>query len=392
MTRVSPDMVRAMRRDVALADDVRLRRIVAMLDDLPARGEADALLVPARPRIAALRPPRPLRLTRLLFMPLDPLIVPARAWREGHAAIPRGAVAPLAAIVAAGLPAADIAAVTALIAGRRSDESAIVASAGARLWPAAAQALARAAPPDGWAAASGIAVPMFRPLADAVAGLWEHGVTLHRLRAAPPDEFVAKQLLAAAQAHGPLGFALMLRLLITRAPGHPAPLLAAEAVAAAALEPVVAQVIEAAVAQITPDAPLSMVATSARRALLLLEGLSNGPVARPQRAARVQAARTALDQACRTRFTALAAAFGQGGPAETAGTAGLEATAVELRRLEAAGRHFGSAPAYESALATAARRLFLNAQLSETARLRIAERLVGPDAALALAQELRKRA
>ncbi len=67
--------IRAVTREVAGADDARVMRIVATVDAMSARGPADELIVPVRHRLAALRPPRPLRFARLLFYPLDPLIV-----------------------------------------------------------------------------------------------------------------------------------------------------------------------------------------------------------------------------------------------------------------------------------------------------------------------------
>ena len=69
-------------RTLNAARDEQLARVVAVVDALPARGAADTLIAPLRPRLATLRPTRPLNLTRLLFTPLDPLIVPSAEWRR----------------------------------------------------------------------------------------------------------------------------------------------------------------------------------------------------------------------------------------------------------------------------------------------------------------------
>ena len=66
---------------VAGGTPAQLERIVAMLDSLAERGEADRVLDAARARLRSLRPSRPLPLTRLLFVPLDGAIVPPGGWR-----------------------------------------------------------------------------------------------------------------------------------------------------------------------------------------------------------------------------------------------------------------------------------------------------------------------
>ena len=70
---------RAIRHEVADAGDEKILRIVALLDRSSAPAGAQAILDPLRPRLAALRPSRPLRFERLLFMPFGSLVVPALA-------------------------------------------------------------------------------------------------------------------------------------------------------------------------------------------------------------------------------------------------------------------------------------------------------------------------
>jgi hypothetical protein len=81
--------------------------VLALIDDLSERGEADALIAPLRGRLAGLRPRRKLGLTRLLFTPLNPIIVDAANWSAAALSIPRTALAPLGGQVRQGLgPAA----------------------------------------------------------------------------------------------------------------------------------------------------------------------------------------------------------------------------------------------------------------------------------------------
>ena len=70
--------VRALRHDLMEADDDKVRRILAVMDSVTDPTVNQTLLDPLRPRLAALRPVRPIRFGRLLLTPLDPVIVPAR--------------------------------------------------------------------------------------------------------------------------------------------------------------------------------------------------------------------------------------------------------------------------------------------------------------------------
>lgn len=74
------------------------------------------------------------------------------------------------------------------------------------------------------------------------------------------------------------------------------------------------------------------------------------------------------------------------GTAEAADLAALEETARALRRLDAVGRHLGDAEANARALAVAAAKLAADTLLPPATRLRLAEILLGPDAALALCE------
>jgi hypothetical protein len=154
---------------LASAPDAKLGRIVGMLDSLRDRGAADALLAAARPRLSYLRPARPLRFTRLLAIPFEPVLVATEAWDGGATTMPRGALAPIGAALHAALgPVAEEIETAAL--GHTMAETALVARLGARLWPLAAQARP-VLPPPGWAAA-GLPEAMAGPLLDLARRLW----------------------------------------------------------------------------------------------------------------------------------------------------------------------------------------------------------------------------
>ncbi len=86
----------ALHNSLAQAQDSQITKLVAMVDAMQDRGVIDDLVAPFRTRLAQMRPARPLRFIRLLFTPLDPLIVPAPRWRPESPSIPRTALSAMA--------------------------------------------------------------------------------------------------------------------------------------------------------------------------------------------------------------------------------------------------------------------------------------------------------
>lgn len=166
------------RGSLAQARDEQLTRVVALVDALQERGAADDLLAPLRARIAELRPPRPLNFARLLFLPLDPLIVPAARWTAGSPAIPRDVIVPLAHVIQNALgPEAQP--IQAAIAGRLSDDANAIVAGGKLLWPAAAQILKQAPTSD--CAPAGLANAASPQLVACIAFVLEHAMTVQHL-------------------------------------------------------------------------------------------------------------------------------------------------------------------------------------------------------------------
>jgi hypothetical protein len=165
--------IREVTRGLADARDAQILRAVAMVDAMPVRGAADEIVAPLRPRLARLRPPRPLRLARLLFLPLDPLIVPPPRWRPESASIPRSVIPVIAEAVAA-----QAGGIEAAIAGHTTEDLAVIERAGPPLWSLAAAMLRDAPVPPGWEAATGLAPRFHGPLARRIAALLSVAETL----------------------------------------------------------------------------------------------------------------------------------------------------------------------------------------------------------------------
>jgi hypothetical protein len=157
---------------LANAPDAKLGRIVGMLDSLESRGAADALLAAARPRLRSLRPARPLRFTRLLSLPLEPLLVGTEAWDGTPRLIPRAALTPLGQAVQAAL-GEEAERIEAAALGHSMAETALVARLGGVLWPLAARA-ALPDPPPGWVSA-GLPADTAAPIVALARVLWRRG-------------------------------------------------------------------------------------------------------------------------------------------------------------------------------------------------------------------------
>jgi hypothetical protein len=398
---------REVQRNLVTARDEQITRVVAMVDALADRSAADALIAPLRPRLMQLRPPRPMRLARLLFLPLDPLIVPAPRWRPGDPTVPRTALAPLADVVqTAG--GAVVARVEASLAGLTCSGSQAVADAGALLWPAAALALIDAAPPRSWPE-SGLKLAEFAPIARGVAGALENAPAVQRALAEArqglavgPD--VLDMVLEAAAKRGAEAWSLTFAMLLARLPDA-APLLQRVAAHAASgkepasraradrvAEAVLGGLEQHGTAGPVGDAELAAVGAEVRRIAALLDAI-DGPGATAQRRRRIQELRHTLDASSRTRFQdgmasefvgPLHAQLEAAGPIDVDG---LEEAARRLRQIETAGRRIGSAKAYDTLLQSTAQdvmRLHERPGLSLADKVRMVEVLAGSDQALAM--------
>ena len=416
--RMTPAALPEVRRQLVHARDEQMAQVVALVDALPRRGQADALIAPLRPRLALLAPSRPMTLMRLVFRPLDPVILPAPRWRPGLPAVPRTALGCMGSAIMPRLGAAGTAA-QAMLAGVPPGAAPEVAGdaaarAGAILWPAAASALDGLLTPPDWTEATGLPLACFAPICAAAAAVLHQAVRLARLDPGPGAEAGdglaagVNAILADAQAR-PAGLATVLAVLMSHGP---AAAVLAGAVsgslpggAAGGLVALPLGALDAAVEQsldraghlldsVLPAVGLAAAAGHAADVAALVDALEH-PANRP--ALRAQAGRTrqAADQACRDRMAQavqqdllprLQGSMPGGAPLDDAAVDRLEGVARDLRRLGRAGRRLGQPTAYDALLARIAGEVgTLSAPgLTRMDRLRLAELLVGAQAALRL--------
>lgn len=163
MTALPPSLDRRTVSDLtarfASARPDAIRAIVALIDRMAVRGEADALIAPMRPRLVQMRDMirRPASLGRVLAHPIEDLLLPPDAWRRGSISVPRS-IMPVAIALATDALSSDARKdIMTRLDGATMDDAQAVLAAGETLWPAAAAAFAEAAagrlPP-------GLALPM----------------------------------------------------------------------------------------------------------------------------------------------------------------------------------------------------------------------------------------
>jgi hypothetical protein len=376
--------LRRLRADAAAAaasgDDAQIRRIVQFADSLAARGEVDAVIEPLRQRLRLLRPPRPLSLTRLMFMPLDPLVVHPRRWLAERTGIPRPALTQLAEAARLALGETGEA-VSGMIAGHVLTDTALVMAAGDALWPAASTVLAGAAAPRKWAKATGLALADFVAIARPVSAALAHGPALMRLAwhdAALATQETAAACLASAAAAGEDALATMLAALIAVWPDPGALVPIAEALAGQngpATLLALDRAIDFTLGMVTAEgeqAEMRLPDTAAvRRAALLLAALLTP---QQRRAAALHAAAQRLDQVCRAKFEATLGTILAGGGTEIT----MTNAARDLRQIAMAGSGLGVAGFYEGALAGAAARITAMQGVAPDVRRTVAEILLGP--------------
>ncbi len=135
------DSVRQLVHALECADDDKLLAVVQMVDRLANRGALDVVLDHFRPRLAVVRPPRPLTLRRVLTYPLEPALVPTREWMAGSYRIPRHHLPDIHKVVLDGLGGETARTLGARLAGGTSRDADLVMETGRELWPAAAALL-----------------------------------------------------------------------------------------------------------------------------------------------------------------------------------------------------------------------------------------------------------
>jgi hypothetical protein len=408
-TRSSNPAIREVSRGLADARDAQILKVVAMVDAMPDRGAADQLIAPLRPRLAQLRPPRPLRFARLLFLPLDPLIVNAARWRIEQPTIPRSAIPSLAAALAVDLGAVGRK-VAAMIEGRTTQDLEVVAAAGALLWKKAAEMLADAQQPADWEA-TGLSTPVHKPLARRIGALLFQAERLQRWMAdaaqglAPPEAHAVQAMLEGAIRRDPDTQPMIIALLLARIPEVAPVLLRVASLIGQRGGTLMRHAGEQAADMLLNqlEAPggteahlggqdLAAAGETVRRLTTLL-GALQGESLSPDRRDRLIVVKERIKAGCQALFTdRLATDLLDPLRACTAGSgpeAGweLEAAARGLRALETEARRTGDDKTYDVLLGRAAdvvHEITENGGLGRVGGLRLMEIVAGPELALAM--------
>ena len=350
-----PGSVAAAAASVAAAPDPQLARIVAVLDALPARGPADALIAAARPRLATLRPERPPSLLRGLLDPLTPLLRAGSFFDATDPSLSRPAAVAIARAAIAALAPAPPG------------------------WHRVADWLATAPPPPDWAA-TGRADDEYPPIRDrmrAVLALADDLSMIQSRVAAPADAPAdrVRDLLDRARAISEQGEAAVLALLLS------IPALAGPALALAARAPALrAGALNSVLAAIAPPPPGSApeAGISPRAAAAAAATLAALAQAAPNEAA---AAARAMDQSCQASLAQAGLALARHARTATTSDAilALEAAARDLRCLATTAARLGSPAAYERIMTEIAGAADL---LPRADAARLTEILLGTEAAL----------
>jgi hypothetical protein len=396
--------LRSVQRDLVGARDEQIMRVVAMVDAMSARGDADALIAPLRARLEQLRPPRRLNFGRLMFAPLDPLFLPGRAWRRGTPGVPRTALAPLAAVARAAI-GTDAVALDARMEGVTAANTEAVRALGAVLWPRAAAVLATATVPADWNESTGLQTADFTALAVPVAAVLAQAsavqeITRRAKSGSDPSDHELEGVLARAMMVDASAMTMMFALLMAQLPRPERLILIAEDLAGRETDPIARAAADRAAdfvldrieADVGPGPHLAHATDDIRRVASVLQDLETRSTQRPTRRARIVQLRQQFDAKCRERFVAeldsqLLAPAGSLAGAAGDMVAAIEATARDLRRFEMVARQVGGGEAYDRQLRRATEMLQPRPDESPATfvdRVRLIEILQGPEAALAV--------
>ncbi len=396
-----PSCIATVQASLVQAADSQITRVVAMVDAMTQRGEADALLQPLRARLAVMRPERPLAFRRLLFTPVDALIVPSDHWQRGGPNVPRSALVPLATAIEVAIPQALLSVVSPDRSG------AALAKAGGPLWPVAAAAIDPQAVPDDWARLTGLTKADFLDIASGVAAVLHCATAITSLAevASPPAEGALLAILRSSQRHGAAGITAVTATLLARLPCHAATIAAARVVSGAIATELTVKAAEHELHRMETSITeaeaqdAATVAHAAARIAGLLDSLTSGVGHHPECRGRIDALRRQADSACRRQFTQLTghlAVFAAGElavdvAASTELVNQMERDARTLRRLEQAGRRLGFPDHYDDALKTAAQGMLALEfpSVNHVDRVRLAELLGGTEQAMTLLNDMK---
>jgi hypothetical protein len=400
--------MRDVHQEMHHVDDQQIIRITALVDEASDATINQFVLEPFRHRLAALKPVRPPRFSRFLFIPLDPVIVSAQHWKLGDPAIPRTVLVSISKTLRSNL-GGEANVFDRLLARHKADMTLAITLAGDVIWPRGAELLVMV-PATVGLASPGLAESVYPPLARSIAAVLRRAPQLRRLArggrpgVAAADDCSVSAILQGVANETAESRSMITRLILLQAP-RAAPALRRFLAASqdraerTALHNAMAHGIEQVLAgmESTPEftreighASLARAADEVRRLSLVLQQIEDGG---GKDLSRLNAIRRDLDQACRTRFAEgvqsglvapLAAASGS---VDSAGQVRLESCTRDLRTLEMAARKVGDAASYDCLLRQASDVVLTAAQagtLSSVRKIRLIEILSGPEEAEAL--------
>ncbi|MCA3283390.1 MAG: hypothetical protein ING16_11005 [Roseomonas sp.] len=338
------------------ASDENLLRIMAMIDRLPDRSRLDALLTDVRPRLAQLRPPRPLTMMRLLFLPLSGALVDQAAWRQDPASIPRAALRPIFTLLR-DLPHGPLTEVKTAPSQALFTDLDLVEGLGRPVWASAARLCEQIAPGSRWADA-GFTPEDFRTMTRLAAGVWRHAGPIWdvlRQGAAPVSADALRSALSGPAGEGPDVFRVAFRTLLL-ASGNVANFSALTTGMPPGVSEIVNQAleewIEAALQKLAEQEWIEAT-NRAEEIGKTLEALGLTPYFQiPRRRQQLSSFFWRLEEQCRellheiTDEEILPALTPSAEPYSDSRFLALEIHARAARRLEMLGRHFGNDPAY----------------------------------------------
>ncbi len=385
---------------LASASDMALAQVIEILDRLPDRSEADRLLDAARPRLQQIRPSRRLQFTRLLFLPLDGAISDTRDWQKGDARLPRTALPGIAEALRLAM-GAEAERLEAAFTGKTFHDVAAVDRAGRILWAAAAQLAPSLKPGPRWDR-TGLRETDFVSLVGLASGVWRHAgplwAAIQLAGWGPPDEAVRAALAPFVGEDSPaFGMALATLMQKATSPGQVAREAArlsdrAGSIADAAVD----DWLQKARVQL-PGEDLLTAATFAETFGRAFQDLENAPTTRnPHRGARLVQLRQEAEVTCRLAYEeGLETHIFRHLPDLCAAATpelilAMESQARALRRIENIGRRYGADHGYDgasrriTAALESARQALEPGGMTKLDLARLAEILVGPEAALNL--------
>ena len=343
--------------DLSNASDENLLRIVAMIDRLPDRSKLDAILIDVRPRLAQLRPPRPLTMMRLLCLPLSGALVDRAAWRQDPASIPRSALRLIFTLLH-DLPNGPLTGLAHAPPHAVFSDLDLVEGLGRRLWTAAAQAGDKLTPGSRWADA-GFTPEDFRMIMRLAIGLWRHADSIWgvlRQGFAPVSAEMLRSALTGPASEGPDVFRAAFRTLLL-ASGNAAIFSALTSGMPPGIPEIVIQGLEEWIETALPRLNEQEWIEATNRAEEIgrtLEALGLTPFFQiPRRRQQLSSFFWRLEEHCREMLREITdeeilPTFSPSTEAYADGRfLSVETYARTARRLELLGRHFGNDPAYD---------------------------------------------